>query len=196
MFSNNTASNLYIQEYFKRLIPAGSILSYAGTEIPRGWKNCNGSELKRDLYPELFKAIGTIYGPGDGSTTFNLPNFKGRVPVCRDLSQTEFNTMGETGGEKKHTLTIDEMPSHDHGGTTSTNGEHTHTYTDGHHVGTQNIAAAGGGGLTAADEPYVVDTNTTASSGSHNHSISSQGGGQAHNVLNPYIVVNYIIKCY
>lgn len=104
--------------------------------------------------------------------------------------------MGKIGGEKTHTLVINEIPSHDHGGTTSTNGSHSHSYTDTYRTGTQNIVALSGSGITAADELTTTDTKDTYSNGSHNHTISSQGGNQAHNVLQPYIVINYIIKCY
>jgi microcystin-dependent protein len=196
MFSNNTSSNLFIQEYFKKIIPAGSILTYAGTEVPRGWKNCNGTELERKFYPELFKAIGTKYGTGNGSTTFNLPNFKGRVPVCTDLSQSEFDEIGKIGGAKTHTLSINEMPSHNHGGTTSINGLHLHSYTDTYRTGTQDIFAASGSGITAADETSTTETKNTSLNGNHDHIIGSQGNNQSHNILQPYIVINYIIKCH
>ena len=61
---------------------------------------CDGRAVSRSDYSELFAVIGTTYGSGDGSTTFNLPNLKGRVPVGKDSSQTEFDTIGETGGSK------------------------------------------------------------------------------------------------
>lgn len=100
------------------------------------------------------------YGIGDGSTTFNLPNLKGLIPVGRDSSQTEFNAVGEIGGEKTHVLTIPEIPSH------------THT--------TQ--AGSGGSGFGNAGANVAGPTT------------NSTGGDGAHNNLQPYISLNYIIK--
>lgn len=74
----------------------------------------DGTAVSRITYSVLFSLIGSIYGNGDGSTTFNLPNFKGRVPVGLDAGQTEFDTMGETGGAKTHTLTEAQIPAHSH----------------------------------------------------------------------------------
>lgn len=89
--------------------PIGSIQIYAGSTAPNGWLICDGSAVSRTTYANLFNIIGTTYGAGDGSTTFNLPNLKGRIPVGLDNTQTEFDTLGETGGSKylqehKHTL--------------------------------------------------------------------------------------------
>lgn len=78
----------------------GAIVAYGGTLPPTGFLLCDGSAVSRVTFSALFAVIGTTYGTGDGSTTFNLPNLKGRVPVGLDTSQTEFNTMGKTGGHK------------------------------------------------------------------------------------------------
>jgi hypothetical protein len=74
----------------------------------------DGAAVSRTTYSDLFALIGTTYGAGNGSTTFNVPNLKGRVPVGLDGSQTEFDALGEAGGEKAHVLTIGEMPAHTH----------------------------------------------------------------------------------
>ncbi len=95
-------------------IPVGTILPFSGSTIPPKFLLCDGSEISRITYSDLFNVIGTTYGSGDGSTTFNLPNLKGKVPAGLDTSQSEFNTLGKTGGSKTHTLTINEMPSHTH----------------------------------------------------------------------------------
>lgn len=200
-------------------LPAGTIVQWPGAVAPTSWLICDGSAVSRSTYASLFAAIGTQYGSGDGSTTFNLPNLKGRVAVGLDASQTEFNTLGEVGGAKTHTLTTSEMPSHTHTGTTSSDGAHTHTFsgttsTDGAHTHTyfksfnNGVSSAGGSswGVWAGDQ-----TNTTSSSGSHSHTYSgttsgastnhthtfttsSVGSDGAHNNLQPYIVLNYIIK--
>ena len=83
-------------------LPVGSICQYGGITAPVGYLICNGSAVSRTDYSELFSAIGTTFGSGDGLTTFNLPNFKGRVPVGLDGTQTEFDVLGETGGNKIH----------------------------------------------------------------------------------------------
>ena len=80
--------------------PIGAITSYAGSVAPTNWLICDGRAISRVTYSDLFNAIGTTYGSGDGNTTFNLPNLKGRVITGLDSSQTEFDTLGETGGNK------------------------------------------------------------------------------------------------
>lgn len=125
--------------------------------------------MSRATYVELFNIIGTTYGAGDGSTTFNLPNLKGKVIIGLDSSDNDFNEIGKTGGEKTHKLTVDEMPSHTHniyGALTGENKSITNTGND--------------WGLTTKDWSKDMATNT--------------GGDQPHNNLQPYIVVNYIIK--
>jgi microcystin-dependent protein len=145
-------------------VPAGVIAQFGGSAAPTGWKLCDGTAYSRTVtYNNLFSAIGTTYGSGDGSTTFNVPNLKGRVPVGLDDSQSEFNVLGETGGAKTHTLITAEIPSHSHSSL-------------------QFGPNAGGAGLRA---DAIVTTDTTT---------GPAGGGGAHNNLQPYIVVNYIIK--
>lgn len=155
--------------------PSGVINMYAGASanVPTGWLVCQGQAVSRTTYSSLFNAIGTTYGTGDGSTTFNLPNLQGKVPVGLDSAQTEFNTLGATGGEKTHTLIVDEMPSHNHDlRFNESNTEGTLSYTH----------------PTGAYATQTTDKTLGFSS------IVSTGGGLAHNNLQPYIVVNYIIK--
>ena len=152
--------------------PVGSISLFAGKTAPTGWLICDGSAVSRTTYANLFSVIGTTYGTGDGSTTFNIPNLKGKVPVGYDSSDTSFDTIGETGGEKTHTLTIDEMPSHNHG------------------IGLNSGGSTSGSGLS-----YLYTPNgyrTYGDSGAE--MILKTGRGQAHNNLQPYIVMNYIIS--
>lgn len=91
-------------------LPIGSIKLYAGNTIPDGYLFCDGQAVSRTTYADLFTVIGTTYGSGDGSTTFNLPNLKGRVAVGLDGGDTDFDTLGLTGGSKylqahSHTVT-------------------------------------------------------------------------------------------
>lgn len=99
-------------------VPPGVVWEYVGATPPSGWLFCDGSAISRAEYPELFQVIGIRYGAGDGYSTFNLPNRKGRIGVGLDVSQSEFNTLGLTGGFK------DKNASHTHD-----MGNHTHSRT-------------------------------------------------------------------
>lgn len=83
-------------------INAGTISLWGGDTAPLNWLLCDGAAYSRTTYAALFNAIGTKYGVGDGSTTFNVPNLKGRTPIGKDSAQTEFDNLGETGGSKSH----------------------------------------------------------------------------------------------
>ena len=90
--------------------PAGIVMPFAGSTAPHGYLLCDGSAVSRTDYADLFTAIGTTYGAGDGSTTFNLPNLSGRVV----LGVSQSHALGTTGGEASHTLTEQELPAHSH----------------------------------------------------------------------------------
>jgi microcystin-dependent protein len=110
-----------------RKAPVSTMEMYGGSTAPNGWFLCDGSTKSRTTYADLFAAISTSYGTGDGSTTFTLPDFRDRVPVGKG---TSFPTVGATGGEVNHTLTNAEMPTHSHGGvTTNESANHSHNGT-------------------------------------------------------------------
>lgn len=94
--------------------PIGSITAFAGSAIPANWLLCNGEAVSRTTYADLFTVIGTTYGAGDGSTTFNLPDLRGRVAVGVDSTDTNLDALGKTYGEKEVTLTVGQLPKHDH----------------------------------------------------------------------------------
>lgn len=152
------------------LVPTATILPFASQKIPEHFLLCDGREVSRTEYPELFEAIGENYGDGDGSTTFNLPNLVGRMPIGYSRDEVEFNTLGKKGGEKEHILNINEMPQHNH---------------------TFNIQ----GDMQSSTQVLQLDNwnwrNTYQSTGSL---VNDNGGSQPHNILNPYQVVNFIIK--
>lgn len=177
------------------LISVGTVTLFAGNTPPNGWLLCDGSAISRTTYAKLFAVIGTTYGAGDGSTTFNLPNLKGRVPVGLDTSQTEFNTLGKTGGAKTHTLTINEMPSHTH-----IQDAHRHWISsaqrdDGNGTGCMGNSQmyglwADAGSYSSDDPGYAYGRNSQWTTATNQNT----GGGQAHNNLQPYISLNFIIK--
>ena len=183
--------------------PPGAIHAYGGASAPSGYLLCNGAAVSRTTYAALFSAIGTNYGVGDGSTTFNVPNLQGRVPVGYSSADAEFNVRGETGGAKTHTLASNEIPAHVHqvdppNSTTTTNGSHTHSYNDQYRGTTLSDNADD---RNVASSTLNDAARTTGSGGSHTHTLDipafnsdSSGGGAAHNNLQPYLVVNYIIK--
>ena len=152
----------------------GIISPYGGSTAPTGWLLCDGSAINRTTYAALFAITSTSYGVGNGTTTFNVPDLRGRVAVGKS-TDTEFDVLGETGGEKTHILTTTEMPSHNHpleilGG----------------NVGTPVNQPLSGSGNTYTNFGYADATGTVR--------VGFSGGGTAHNNLQPYQVVNYIIK--
>lgn len=191
---NGSAWDPVTPAYGDAFLPAGSIIQWVSNTIPTNWLNCDGSAVSRNTYASLFAAIGTQYGSGDGSTTFNLPDLRGRIALGRDSSQTEFDTLGETGGAKTHTLTTAEMPSHTH-----TQDAHGHVISANSFAGDRQIAVGplGGDGdkYSFSDSGNDAST-TTANIYARNTTATNQntGGGAAHNNLQPYQVVNYIIK--
>lgn len=173
--------------------PVGAVIMYSALTAPIGWLVCDGSAVSRDDYSDLFSVVGVNYGNGDGSTTFNLPNLMGRVVVGVDPSQPEFNSLGETGGAKTHTLTIGEMPSHTH-----TQNPHNHTQASHSHSYDNYEGFSGGsGGLLGVLRNASGSRSTSSVSPTINSTTATNqdtGGGAAHNNLQPYLTMPYIIK--
>lgn len=156
-------------------LPISSIMSYPKAVAPENWLICDGSAVSRTDYSELFNVIGTFFGAGDGKTTFNLPNIKGKTIVGLDNSDTDFNAIGKVLGEKTHTLTVDEMPSHNHS------------------MGSFNQYDDGTGGSFAESEK--VGRTTSGADGSKGiNPILNTGGSKEHNNIQPSFVGCYIIK--
>lgn len=159
------------------MAPTGVVLPFAGAAAPAGWLLCDGTAVSRTTYSDLFTAISTAYGVGNGSTTFNLPDLRGRVAGGKDNmgglaasrlttagSGVDGATLGAAGGAQTHTLTIAQMPSHGH---------------------TLAAGAGAGGNSAAGGAGYGYPTAT---------STASNGSDGAHNNTQPTIVLNYIIK--
>jgi microcystin-dependent protein len=192
------------------LSPIGSVTAYALPTPPAGWLLCDGSIYSASAYPTLSVGLGSTYG-GNGTTTFAVPNLKGRIPVGLDSSQTEFDTHGETGGAKTHTLTSSEIPAHSHPNTAAFTGTAGTTGNDSpdhsHSWGYASTPLAYGWSITGGTAGYNTSGTSTTNGANqrHQHSFTpsgtiamtnanNTGGGGAHNNLQPYLVMNYIIR--
>jgi len=172
--------------------PVGILVAFAGTAAPGGWLLCDGAAVSRTTYAALFAVIGTAYGAGNGSSTFNVPDLRGRIPVGRDSGQTEFDVLGETGGEKAHKLTPAEMPTHSHGAPSG------YFYVESN-IGTMRRTAtvtnAGSSGEDGVWRQRVAETSGGGGGGSP-LGTANTGGDGVHNNLQPYVVTNHIIKAF
>lgn len=162
-------------------LPAGSspgtIVPFGGATVPTDWLLCYGQAVSRTTYATLFAVVSTTYGVGNGTTTFNLPDLRGRIPGGKDdmggTAASRLTTagsgvngaaLGAAGGTQTHTLTIAQMPAHGH---------------------TLAAGAGAGGNSGVGGSGYGYPTAT---------STASAGSDGAHNNTQPTIVLNYIIK--
>lgn len=177
--------------FYQAGVPTGTVLNWSTNTAPVGYLLCDGSAVSRAVYAALFGVISSTFGAGDGSTTFNLPNLKGRVVVGADSGQTEFDVLGETGGEKAHTLTTPEIPAHTH-----TQDAHTHTQNSfaPRIINSGTAGTVGVQGASAASNASASNSATTATNQNATATNQNTGGGGAHNNLQPYIILNAIIK--
>ena len=169
-------------------LPVGSITLWSTDTPPIQWLECNGAAVGRTTYPALYRVIGTTYGTGDGSTTFNLPNTMGTT--IRGYKPTTF-PLAATGGDDTPLLSANNIPAHAH---TITDPGHNHTT-----IAAQqsNTGASGLVDRLCTQGPIVSDTKVTGIT--INDSITSGGSSlvqTAVNVTNSYLVLKYIIKAY
>lgn len=205
-------------------INVGVIETFSGSSVPDGYLLCDGRAVSRTTYSNLFSVVGTTYGAGDGSTTFNLPNYSGKSVVGKDSSN--FTVLGGTGGNINTALKIENLPSHTHtvtakGSVSSTfTGSSATTSENGNHQHNISVAMENTNGSVDASQKiiyrpsgttYYVGTLYTTYSGTHSHTVtakgsvsstftgssattSSVGTGTSFSNMGPYIVANYIIK--
>jgi len=180
--STNSSAIDLIQAAIAIMLPVGSIITYAGPGAPTGYLQCYGQAISRTTYAALFTAIGVTHGAGDGSTTFNVPDIRGRSAVGQDnMGGTSANrltgltggidgdVLGATGGAESHVLTTPQIPSHTHP-------EGLYNTTSFARASSYNAASP-----TVSGEGAAIVTGST-------------GGGLAHNNVQPSLVLNYLIK--
>jgi microcystin-dependent protein len=186
VYTQGNAANL--------VTPIGSVSMWAASGDPSGgyWLVCDGRAISRTTYATLFAAVASTYGNGDGSTTFNIPDFRERAAVGKSSAQTlipQYNctVLGTQIGEGKHTQTTAEMPVHNHGTTESAHSHNIH--------GDANPSASGSGATAivpfAANKAQNYGVTDTATTGL---TINNAGSGTAFNVVQPGLVVNFIIR--
>jgi microcystin-dependent protein len=192
-------------------VPIGAITPFAGVVAPAGWMVCDGSAISRTTYAALYAMTGNGYGAGNGTTTFNIPDLRGRFPLAS--SGSHFQTT--TGGAETTTLSAAQLAAHDH----SSAGSHTHSSAGGHNHDTI-------GNHSHTTQTYTVDdrtkaaslfatllptpsgTTTTSSAGGHTHSTdgdhshasggththTSVGSGSAVPTMPPYLTLQFILR--
>lgn len=184
-------------------IPTGTVLPYAGSSAPSGYLLCDGSAVSRATYAALFAIVGTTYGAGNGSTTFNLPDLGGRVPAGKEASASRLTsagsgvdggTLGATGGAQTITLTAAEQASMPvtvtlSGTATGTvTSPTTLTNTSGQGALFGQSVVSGSQSLYGSSGTVSVDLSSGSGSG------TATGSGGAHRNVQPTIVLNYIIR--
>jgi len=157
----------------------GEIVPFAGSAVPDpNWLFCDGSSVLRSDYPDLFTVIGTNFGAVDG-THFNLPDLRGRAPIGTGSgSGLSTRALGDSLGEESHQLTVAELAAHSH-----TDSGHTHV------EGT--AAASVGAAITGVPVPSAIPA--VGVTGTGNAAISTDGGDQAHNNMQPSLAINWCI---
>jgi microcystin-dependent protein len=180
------------------VVPLGGMLPFGGSTAPYHYLLCDGAAVSRTNFSGLFTVIGTTYGVGNGTTTFNVPNLQDRIAVGKGVLAGS-DVLGETGGAASVALATANMPAHSHGGGTGA------TTVDHQHLRGYNPVPAGTGtavnlyGPTftvVSGAPQGGDNGINGGAGvtSHGHTIAAEGSGTAHENMPPYITLNYIIR--
>jgi len=171
-------------------VMTGEIKMWGTASAPTGYLLCNGTAVSRSTYAALFAVYGSTFGAGDGSTTFNLPDFRDRMPIGAGSTYA----LATTGGSASTTLITANLPSHNHTATSTT------TITDsGHaHLSNAGVNPSGGGTLAGGSSLGIGSINTsTATTGitaSTSTTTANTGSGTAVTTISPYLGIYYIIK--
>lgn len=174
------------------ILAPGTIEVYSKSTAPSGYLLCNGQAVSRTTYANLFAVIGTTYGAGNGSTTFNVPNLSGKLPIGTSSSHAFASGGGSTThyhSTANHTLTMTEMPKHNH-----KIAFYSSSWTD---TQTNNSNAVQWGAWTKTNVHYAnsidnaTDGGYVGGGGAHNHGNTSSPDNAS---MQPYITMNYIIK--
>lgn len=181
--------------------PVGTIIDYAGSSPPDGYMECDGSPVSRTGFATLFAAIGVIWGVGDGSTTFNIPDLRRRTTIGSGGTQIAGPgiTVGSYGGHEQ-------LQSHSHSGSTGNAGGHGHSITDPGHIHTQTVVDVAGpttwanvGSMLSVKNGGTTQSSTTditiVAVSDHTHPISNTGSGNAEN-MQPSAVVKKLIRAF
>ncbi len=176
IWNGDVVDNLnYLKTKVDERGPIGQITMWPTNTAPTGWLLCYGQAISRSTYATLFALIGTTFGSGDGSTTFNLPDMRGRTPVGQDdmggtsanrVTDAQADSIGGAGGAETHTLATSEMPAHTH---------KILRFTTGDSSANQGMDARTPNAVWSSDKVETV------------------GGGGAHNNMPPWLALNFII---
>lgn len=241
-YFDSTANSYRVSENagtfrFGLSFPIGGTIMWPATTVPALWLDCDGSAISRTTYADLFAVIGTTWGVGDGSTTFNLPDLRGRSIIGAGTgSGLTARTLAATGGAETHALSSAELaahthdlanhthtgPSHTHdlGNHTHTGPSHTHTIAHTHTLNmgsglagsvvgagstpeaaqSTNASSAADSGASGTGATGAPSTNTSGAAGTgatgtpSSNTSSSVGSGTAHNNMQPFAVMKFIIR--
>jgi microcystin-dependent protein len=179
--STQLATTAFVSAAASLALPAGVYFPWAGSTAPSGYLLCNGQAVSRTTYAALFAAVGTAWGVGDGSTTFNVPDMRDRMPI----GAGNLYSVAASGGSKDAIVV-----AHTHTGTTATNGDHAHTAQQ------QGITNTAGAGPWSADGDDVTSSGSTSTNGAHNHTFTTDSTGASGTNANlpPYRASHFIIK--
>ncbi len=197
--------------------PSGTIVEFAGSSAPTGWLFCDGSAVSRTTYAALFTTIGTIYGAGDGSTTFNVPDLRNRTIIGAGLTYA----VGNTGGTTTVALNANNLAGHTHTFTSGgASADHTHSFsgnTGGQSADHSHFVPGNGGGGAASGlvgndgggplggvnsggvstghtHPYGGTTSGISVGHTHSGTTDTTGAATPFSILPPYMGLNYMIK--
>jgi microcystin-dependent protein len=175
------------RKYADSITPVGSIAAIVGASAPSGWILCQGAAVSRITYADLYAVIGTRYGVGDGSTTFNVPDLRDRVPTALYSASAEYDTLGETGGATDVTISQSQFPAAS--GQFNFHGSGSRTSLANAYGGTGAVYVASG--VAAYGNPQY---NQTGASSVGIATIDYGGGGGSHTNVQPSIALHFAIR--